>query len=246
MIRPSDDDPITSLSFIGGDGHTIVHNAAIPVSWDRRRNSIGLAQDSPICRELVNGIMIVPERLRNDFPQDTQMSLILNPENPPTHCHEDSLFYAIPANQFTSIPGIETSPRIVVPNQPIDQEDNDYEFESFTIDSSEVLDKLSATVFDELMNHINEGSMEIPRIINDCNFSRYPSIHFRIRSSDSDNVAGVIVYGPEDYLEHISETQCILKVERSRTYGLFGMNFISKIAIHLTPDRVGFCDPSGL
>jgi hypothetical protein len=82
--------------------------------------------------------------------------------------------------------------------------------------------------------------------IHNCVLERHPEIHFQIAAAAvGDDIAGTIVYGPDDYLEKISETQCRFKIQRSDV-GRFGMKFLSKIAVHIKRDRIGFCDPSGL
>jgi hypothetical protein len=53
---------------------------------------------------------------------------------------------------------------------------------------------------------------------------------------------GDIVYGPEDYLEHIGDGRCRFKI-REASPVRFGLNFISKIAIHFKREEIGFCDP---
>jgi len=60
----------------------------IPVS-----TTMGISPHSGLYRHLQNGIMLVPGRLGDDVPEETEISMILDPENIETNCYQDSLFY---------------------------------------------------------------------------------------------------------------------------------------------------------
>jgi hypothetical protein len=184
--------------------------------------------------------MLVPAKLRNDFPENTQISLVLNPENPEMFCRENTLFYIhYYAMHFT----MHAEVHIVSDISEVPDQINETRSWGFRIDSRQEFDSLPEDIFDHLYNRlILDGNRndESPEIINNCQFERYPSISFRMTDTSH---RGTVLYRPEDYLERIPETsQCRLKIVKSIFPG-FGMNFLSKIAIHLSSNSIGLCDP---
>jgi hypothetical protein len=234
------------LSFFGGNGDSIVGIAemnAIPFPFEAP-NFIGIGPESGIYRNFENGLMLVPDRLGDDFPQDTQMSLVLNPENPEMFCQENSLFYM---NIASGVSWFEFSveAKLFGSNDQIPESNNEYQV--YTVDSRQKFDRLPNNVYSELYRLVINGNpnIESPHTINDCHdLDTYPSILFRIgdRIDGQYNHRGNIIYSPDDYLEPTAGNQCILKVRRGQS-GVFGLNFLSKITAHLNRDRIGFCDP---
>jgi len=232
---------VEAMSFMGGDGNTIVHMAEIEASFSRYRphcNELAIGWASDIYDVFQNGIMFVPGRLGNDFPQDTEISMVLNPENSEIYCQPESQFFL---NLGFNYWDFRIVAAIVSPNQSVS-----FTPRTYRLVTNQVYDTLPSDLFDQLIERITDTNMEAPFTITDCNFERYPSIQFGfVTFIDGHSVpSGNIIYGPDDYLQRISETRCILNIRRALgNDGLFGTNFLSKIAIHLTRNRIGFCDP---
>jgi hypothetical protein len=235
-----------TLSFFGGSGNSIVGTAEMnAISFPFGvSNSLGIGPESGIYRNFENGLMLVPGRLGNDFPQDTQMSLVFNPENPEVFCEENSLFYMNIA-PGDSLFKLSVEPKFFESDDQIPESNNEYQV--YTVDTREKYDQIPYNVYLELYRRVTSGNPnpQSTYIINDCyDLDTFPSILFRIgdRIDGQFNHRGDIIYSPDDYLESVGENQCNLKVRGGIT-GVFGLNFFSRIAAHLNRDRIGFCDP---
>ena len=239
---------VTSLSFVSGHDDTIVatgRTAATASLLGRNISIFGMSPESLIYNDFPNGFLLI-----QDSPFEGGHSMIINPQNDveTSFCMHGSLFY-IPIFTDSFLVAIET---LVIPpinhQQPIiPQSEPDMGY--FSLSASGTMDSLPHNVVNELLEYIIPDSIEqnvLPLVVHNCDFSRYPSIEFRFgeyTSVDHFQHIGSVIYGPDDYMEYVSETSCSFKIRKSQL-GSFAMNFFSKIAVHLRSDRVGFCDPS--
>jgi hypothetical protein len=238
------DDWNTALSFIDGNENTVVAigRTFTAPSYIPDREIFGVSPDSQIYNDFPNGFLMISE-------SSTDLSMVVNPQNIENFCQQDSLFYiGISTDEFQI--AVET---IVIPNE---SQDSNFEIDSsapmiqrFSVSASELFDSFPEHVIDQLTRYINPGgsSPRLPTTIENCNLSEYPAIGFRIGEFNSDSQfqhIGNVIYAPDDYMEYVSDTDCRFKIRYSETGGVFGENFLSKVAVHLRPDRIGFCDPA--
>jgi hypothetical protein len=235
----------------GGDGtyYVAMYNTAGYPILTRDESALGISPQSDIYIQYENGVMFLPGRWGSDFPNNTEISMVLNPRFAENFCEQGSLFYVdLLTNTFevavqTDVVPVGENPGI---NQQSDNEaDSPIEMYAFT--ASEYLDVFTDHVIEKLKRYLNipSSSSGLPYFVENCEMNRYPSIHFKIGQLDAQshfNHIGTIIYGPEDYLEFILDTECSFKIGRSGS-PKFGLNFLSSIATHLNNNRIGFCDP---
>jgi hypothetical protein len=202
------------------------------------RSYLGLEPTSQMYRQYLEGVMLVPGKLDENFPMDTEISMVLNPENVGLYCDEESILY-IELIQRSFMFTAETG--LVVNGQ----QQTNHPGRSFMLLFLEAFDHLPASVFGELMERITAENSTVDSSFNvhECDMTRYPNIVFRLGDLNN-NYRGSIEYAPDDYLKPISgSNRCELKIRPTRNTPYFGANFLSMIAVHLKSDRVGFCDP---
>jgi hypothetical protein len=210
------DDWNTALSFIDGNENTVVAigRTFTAPSYIPDREIFGVSPDSQIYNDFPNGFLMISE-------SSTDLSMVVNPQNIENFCQQDSLFYiGISMDEF-----------------------------QIAVETIELYDSFPDHVIEQLNRYINPGgsSPRLPTTIENCNLSEYPAIGFRIGEFNSDSQfqhIGNVIYAPDDYMEYVSDTDCRFKIRNSETGGVFGVNFLSKVAVHLRPDRIGFCDPA--
>jgi hypothetical protein len=234
------------FSFYGGDGESVV--TTIPISLFAFTHGhipvIGVSPQSEIYENIPNGIVMVPGILGDNFPPNTQLSMVLNPENFESHyCVEGSLITIRSRYEFEFV--VETY--FVSNGDEIHaQTDSLDDGEIFKLFSKNEFDHIPEDTFNQLIDRIGDTDSRSTYIVENCNMEIYPSILFRIGEYIGRTYRGDILYTPEDYLEQIPDTnQCALKVRPSFRHG-FGMNFLSKIAVHMQPNQIGLCDPAGV
>jgi hypothetical protein len=198
---------------------------------------LALAPQSNIHENIANGVMLVPSR---------QMSLIVDPNNAQDFCQDGSLFYV---NHIVNQNYVLAKASIILGDELAGSQSD---MHVYHIDSaSGEYDNLPSQVIDKLLDvlvpiRLND---DLPEYLEDCDGNRVlPSIRFQflrlglIQNQSGFIHEGDIVYGPQDYLEHTGDGRCRFKI-REASPERFGLNFISKIAIHFKREEIGFCDP---
>jgi hypothetical protein len=221
-----------------------------------RRNFLGFHPASDIYREFPQGFMLYPGRSNNEFPDDTKVSMILDQSilEDGGLCYQTSLFHI--TRELNSV-YVETllvqdgSPvEDILPTQTLDTYAIDPYPGMLDVDESyRDTDVISFRVGAELVNYFfpQRSSSLLPQYLDNCDLVNgdYPSIHFRILEPPSSGGThrGTIVYSPVDYMESTGDGRCRFTV---RNFGVprFGMNFLTKVAIHFKADEIGFCDPA--
>jgi hypothetical protein len=235
------------ISVIGPDGEDIGTPEHIALPYIHDRPYMELSIGAHIYTIANDGVFLYPGRLREEFPQDTPFTLIVNPRNmiADAICTPGSLFYIQRTSRFHTV---ET--HVVENSQPIGSwiVPNGGSRDLYMFHTFRSYDQLPTRVAHELLLTINPNytiSNSIPEYLENCNRSNYPSIHFRFveeRSGEYQHT-GTIVYWPDDYLEEpTADGRCRFKI-RWGASAHFGLNFLNMVATHLKSDQVGFCDP---
>jgi hypothetical protein len=231
------------------DDEEIQPSTEITLSTSRSFN-LELGPRSDIYTQFPNGFMLYPGRLRENFPQNTQISMIVNPENPANDgfCTEGSLFYSEHDNRYLHIV-VDT--KIVPDGHPI-QSDGPWIRGYYQFKPDAEYDYITDMRIIELSDAITPGNLlDLSGYLNECDLENrsYPSIHFRVLQrmlgpGNQHEHIGTIVYYPNDYMEQLEDGRCRFKIRTARRLPSFGRNFMRKIAIHFESDRIGFCDPT--
>jgi len=231
------DDIDSNITFIGPEETTI----RLPLP--ERLPHMGISHNAPIYTVLDRGFILYPGRLRNEFTENTQYSMVLNPVGAQSYCIEGSLFYIQRSSNWINVETtiVGNDQQIDATSSIVESSRDEYSFQSH-LDSDVIPIRVANELFDILLPDVSLS--DIPDYLEDCDLvnGNYPSIHFRILESIDNQHKGTIVYGPDDYLEPMRDGRCRIKV-KAGFVPLFGPNFFSKISTHFTSDRIGFCDP---
>jgi hypothetical protein len=243
----------SAVTFLGA-GQEVAHTAPELVEFQNLEDpTLGLSPLSVTSNAYDNGYMFVPGRWRKSFPEETQMSMVIDPKNPKRFCEQGSLFYTGNRNgiRYDLWFTVHAQIRVVAPHEQADQIVSAIEGwlsrDEYLIDSSIVQDRVPQSVIQALLRHLtpNNVSNRLPEYLENCNIKNggYPSIYFRVMQEGMNGFThkGLIVYGPEDYLEYEGRGRCTFKIRGSDAPS-FGINFLTKVAVHFRSHELGFCD----
>jgi hypothetical protein len=171
-------------------------------------------------------------------------SMVVNPENPEDLCEDGTMLY---------IDGGMSQYRIIAKASVGLDESQEAQFDegNYTVDSTSEFDFLPFSVIQELLNRIipNRLGDDIPSFFDNCDLGQYPSIEFIVGDKELGDGAqfffvprGKFLYYPEDYLELDGNGRCRFKIRGSSDLR-FGINFLSKMAVHFNGYQLGICDP---
>jgi hypothetical protein len=247
----------SQLTFLGSNGEDVTSINDVSTSMVEptvgERSYLGLGGMSRFYRALPRGFVLYPGSLSGDIQSPPSMILDQTLIEHNGFCTQGSLFRI---DRIFDQAHVVTD--IVINNEQVEIDPYlNRAYYSIDINHRETnhvvpdisFDIIPGPVGSRLMNLLSPqlSSNIIPEYLDNCDLQNgnYPSIHFRVfRSPDDDqNFRGTIIYGPDDYLEPPVNGRCRFKI-RNTGLASFGLNFLSKIAVHFDSRTIGFCDPA--